>query len=310
MNKKNYTRHDFQIQNKRNFRLECSLWEAKATPSSFCVVYLHGNSSSRFESVQLFKYFSKFDISLCSFDFSGCGLSEGEYISLGWHEKDDVDYVVKYLLKERNIKKIALWGRSMGSSAAIIYSSIIKEGSICCLVFDSPFCSLKILSEDIARRNSKAPKCIMRLIWIFLKRKIMKKNQFNINDIAPINHIQNIKVPAFFISAKSDKIIDPVQMNRIYNEYPNKKCIEYVEGDHNSPRPEPTLMKCVMFINAIFLKNEFTEADLILAPLEQKLNGEAFSVPQKKAPIIMIQPKKVASDEKMENMELSEFDKK
>jgi len=24
----------------------------------------------------------------------GCGLSDGEYISLGWYEKDDVDLVV------------------------------------------------------------------------------------------------------------------------------------------------------------------------------------------------------------------------
>lgn len=291
--------------------MECSLWEAKVNPSSFCVVYLHGNSSSRFESVQLFKFLSKFDISLCSFDFSGCGLSEGEYISLGWHEKDDVDFVVQYLLKERNIKKIALWGRSMGSSAAILYSSIIKEARISCLVFDSPFCSLKLLSEDIARRNSKAPKCIMRLIWIFLKRKILKKNQFNINDISPISHIQNIQIPAFFISAKSDRIIDPAQMNRIYNEFPNKKIIEYVEGDHNSPRPEASLMKCVMFINAIFLKNDWNEIDLIQMPnqIEQKMNGD-ISGPKKKTPILMIQPKQVENDEKMENMENCDFEKK
>jgi len=27
----------------------------------------------------------------------GCGLSDGDYISLGWYEKDDVDLVVNYL---------------------------------------------------------------------------------------------------------------------------------------------------------------------------------------------------------------------
>jgi len=29
-------------------------------------------------------------ITLFCFDWAGCGKSEGEYISLGWHEKDDV----------------------------------------------------------------------------------------------------------------------------------------------------------------------------------------------------------------------------
>ena len=241
------------------------------------------------------KYLSKFDISLCSFDFSGCGLSEGEYISLGWHEKDDVDLVVTYLKSQKKIKKIALWGRSMGSSAAILYSSIFKEESINCLVFDSPFCSLRQLSEDIAKKNSKAPKCIMRLIWIYLKRKILKKNQFNINDISPITYINNLKVPAFFISAKSDKIIDPVQMNKIYQEYPGSKIIEYVDGDHNSPRPENSLMKCVMFINTVFLKNSFQESDLIINIESNGINGGKKSYAMQ-----MMQPKKIDNDDKIE----------
>ena len=91
------------------------------------MIYLHGNSSSRYESVQLLKFLSKYDISLCSFDFSGCGLSEGEYISLGWHEKDDVDLVVKYLSTTKKITKIALWGRSMGAVATLLYIIQILE---------------------------------------------------------------------------------------------------------------------------------------------------------------------------------------
>ena len=27
-------------------------------------------------------------IALFCFDFGGCGLSEGEYVSLGWHERE------------------------------------------------------------------------------------------------------------------------------------------------------------------------------------------------------------------------------
>jgi len=33
------------------------------------------------------------------FDFPGCGLSEGEYISLGYHERDDVKIVMDFLEK-------------------------------------------------------------------------------------------------------------------------------------------------------------------------------------------------------------------
>jgi alpha/beta superfamily hydrolase len=32
-----------------------------------------------------------------TFDFAGSGLSEGEYVSLGVHEIDDIDVCVKYV---------------------------------------------------------------------------------------------------------------------------------------------------------------------------------------------------------------------
>ena len=37
------------------------------------------------------------NITVFTFDFSGCGMSEGEYISLGWYEKDDLKVVIDYL---------------------------------------------------------------------------------------------------------------------------------------------------------------------------------------------------------------------
>lgn len=44
----------------------------------------------------------------------GCGLSEGEYISLGYYEKDDLSVVIKYLRESGKVSTIGLWGRSMG----------------------------------------------------------------------------------------------------------------------------------------------------------------------------------------------------
>ena len=61
------------------------------------VLYLPGNSSSRVEAVPLLPYLLPMNITVLAFDFSGSGRSEGEYISLGYYEKEDVDTVLKYL---------------------------------------------------------------------------------------------------------------------------------------------------------------------------------------------------------------------
>ena len=61
------------------------------------VVYLHGNSSSRVEGLKGLPELLKRGINLFVFDFAGCGQSEGEYISLGWNEKEDVGVIIDFV---------------------------------------------------------------------------------------------------------------------------------------------------------------------------------------------------------------------
>ena len=82
-----------------------------------------------------------------TFDFSGCGLSQGEYISLGYYERDDVEAVIHYLRTSDEVSTIALWGRSMGAVTALMYAD--RDPSIAALVLDSPFSNLKTLAEEL-----------------------------------------------------------------------------------------------------------------------------------------------------------------
>ena len=61
-----------------------------------------------------------------SFDFSGTGNSEGDYISLGYYEYQDIEAVIAEVSKFDFIddERMALWGRSMGAVACIRYAAI------------------------------------------------------------------------------------------------------------------------------------------------------------------------------------------
>ena len=87
-----FVREDSQLTNARGLRLECSMWHRARLPEGGapCVLYLHGNASCRAEALQVISAVLATGASLFAFDFAGCGQSEGEYISLGWHEQDDV----------------------------------------------------------------------------------------------------------------------------------------------------------------------------------------------------------------------------
>lgn len=92
-------RTDIELVNQRKHKLKCSFWEPRIRVCERlpCVIFLHGNSSSRVEAVQEVRNLLPLNICLFAFDFSACGKSEGEYISLGWYETQDVICVVDYL---------------------------------------------------------------------------------------------------------------------------------------------------------------------------------------------------------------------
>jgi hypothetical protein len=101
-------RVDFELVNKRRLRLQCryaigislfSLFEPvrvsdKPHP---CVIYLHGNSGSRVEALVVLPFVIPYNVALCCLDLSGCGLSEGEFITLGLRESEDVLTIVEFL---------------------------------------------------------------------------------------------------------------------------------------------------------------------------------------------------------------------
>mgnify|MGYP000891258586 CR=1 FL=1 len=95
------------------------------------------------------------NITVFCFDFAGCGLSEGKYISLGYYERDDVEVAVNYLRNSKRVSTIGLWGRSMGAVTALMYSD--RDPSIAGLVLDSPFSNLEQLARELAARHSKIP---------------------------------------------------------------------------------------------------------------------------------------------------------
>lgn len=82
-------------------------------------------------------------------DFAGCGISEGEYISLGYFEKFDAKLVMDYVKKEKPITEFGLWGRSMGAATTLM-TALKEDDTIRYIVMDSSFTSIKNLCKDIA----------------------------------------------------------------------------------------------------------------------------------------------------------------
>ena len=75
-------------------KIKCSWWQQTLASSpniiTPCVVYMHGNSSARIECLPQLSLVLQLGVTMFAFDFTGSGKSDGDYVSLGYYEKDDL----------------------------------------------------------------------------------------------------------------------------------------------------------------------------------------------------------------------------
>jgi pimeloyl-ACP methyl ester carboxylesterase len=190
--RKKFHRVDFDLTNKRNLNVKCSIWEPLERPNEImpCVIYMHGNSSARVEALPQLSLVLSLGATMVSFDFAGSGKSGGEYVSLGYFEKDDLDCVIEHLRNAGRTSTIALWGRSMGAATALLHGE--RDPSIAGMVLDSAFASLTMLAEEMVEKGKEhgvnVPGFVVRLAIRWIRSSVQKMAGFDIHDLTPIEH--------------------------------------------------------------------------------------------------------------------------
>lgn len=69
---------------------------------------MHGSSSNRLEVINVLEMLLMAKYVVVSFDFSGCGWSQGKYVTYGYKEVSDVSTVVNYIRNTKRIREIYL----------------------------------------------------------------------------------------------------------------------------------------------------------------------------------------------------------
>jgi alpha-beta hydrolase superfamily lysophospholipase len=161
-----------------------------------CVIYCHGNSSCRLEALDYVHLLLGANITLLCFDFPGCGLSGGEYISLGWFERDDLSCLVDHVRNKRHASTVGLWGRSMGSVTCLLHGD--RDPGIAGMVLDSPFANLRQLVNELAKKHVNVPGFLLNAAIWAIKKSIKSKAGFDIEKLSPIDHVDKCFIPALF----------------------------------------------------------------------------------------------------------------
>ena len=224
-----------------------------------CVVYLHGNSGSRMDADDIVDPFLVEKISVFSIDFSGCGLSDGEYVTLGWRERGDLEAALDYLATVPElVSHVALYGRSMGAATAMLVASDERfYHRVCGLVLDSCYTSVRQMLLELAHKYvGKVPLVpvsgMIDPAVDMLRQAVKQRAGFDINKINVLDAARHCNTPVLFGHAIDDQLVLASHTRTLHKEYTGPKEVNIFEGDHNSIRPQEFRDQALLFLKKCF----------------------------------------------------------
>lgn len=173
------------------------------------ILLSHGYRGTSFND---FAYISKFlhenNCNLLFIDQRCCGKSEGEYITFGALEKQDVKLWTDYIAK-RNKRRlpIYLYGESMGAATVLMASGLKLNDDVKGIISDCGFSSMKGQLKDIAHKwfHIKWPELLIFRIDI-LCRVVAK---FRMDDADVTKALRRNKRPILFFHGDEDTFVYP-----------------------------------------------------------------------------------------------------
>jgi dipeptidyl aminopeptidase/acylaminoacyl peptidase len=256
---RNFTRKDYRIIGHAGNILQCSFYENEQSNNDCeslpVIIFCHGNSSSQKEIKFYLDTILQENINIFAFDFSGCGKSEGEYISLGYYEKKDLKIIIDFVYKLPNVGPIGLWGHSMGAATIILYAA--KDPRISCICVDSSFSDFSVLLKEISEKYITIPNFVYSSAHSLVKEMVLNRNKLDIDKLKPIEQVTKIGIPTYFIHAKKDELIHSDHSLRLYEACGAfYKYINICEGGHNSIRPDFIINKIIEFFKSYLFKDK------------------------------------------------------
>jgi len=170
-------------------------WFIPAPEARGTVVFCHGHAGSMDPDVKYVPAFHERGYNVLMFDFRGHGRSEGQHVSMGYFERQDLLGAVDYL-RSRSIDRVGVLGFSMGGAVAM--ATAPHSEAIRAIASDGGFARL---SDTIAAgvREQGLPGFLASLVGHFTIWLMGLRLGCSLSEADPIRWVDKIAPRALFI---------------------------------------------------------------------------------------------------------------
>ncbi|WP_214823936.1 alpha/beta hydrolase [Exiguobacterium algae] len=189
-------------------------WIPHPTPRA-TVVFAHGYGKNREQNdlplKELIPEFHEQGYNFLTFDFRASGISEGERVTVGVKEQEDLKAAIEYA-KGRSDGPIVLYGISMGAATALSTADDIEVAAV---IADSPFSDLRAYLETNLPVWSDLPNFPFTPVIMTVTPWF---TGLDADVVKPIEDIKKIDAPIFLIHSKDDDAIPVSESERLAEE--------------------------------------------------------------------------------------------
>jgi fermentation-respiration switch protein FrsA (DUF1100 family) len=188
-------------------------------PENGAVILLaHGYGDKRSED--FYALFATHGYGVLAWDFRAHGKSGGEFSTLGYYERLDVEAALDYALAQPGVEHVGAWGGSMGGATVILTAAYRPE--IEAVVIDSAFPTLEEVYEINVPQPFLQPPIRFFAEW---------ETGVSINEVRPVDEIGKISPRAvFIIQGNADSLAAIHAAERLYDAAGDPKQVWTEEG--------------------------------------------------------------------------------
>ena len=204
------------------------------------VIVLHGYRSSPESVMPVGMHFSEKGYNVLIPYMRATGESEGEYIGMGWLDKDDLKCWIDLIIKQNNNANIVLHGSSMGAATVLMASGDELPSNVKSIIGDSGYTSVWDIFASEAKARFNLPEFpVLNMFEIVANFRA----KYDIKEASALEQVKKATLPILFIHGDSDDFV-PEYMCEKLHEVANcrkDKLIIHGAGHTESRYKEPEI---------------------------------------------------------------------
>ena len=183
-------------------------------------IILHGYRSNPSSVLTIGEHFSEKGYNVLIPSMRACADSEGEYVGMGWLDKEDLKCWINLIIEENKNAEIILHGSSMGAATVLMASGDELPANVKNIIADSGYTSVWDIFASEAKARFNLPEFpVLNMFLIVANRKA----KYDIKEASSLEQVKKSTTPILFIHGDKDDFVPEYMCEKLYDATNCKK---------------------------------------------------------------------------------------